>query len=89
LGNGEGARTLYNERRRSRSLAELLGPQAHDHDTWDLFLGWPINDPYLESIRLECLRICQEAIRALIETILLEPDGDQLKVTLKGDLQEC
>ena len=27
-----------------------------------------------------------EAIRALIETILLEPDGEQLKITLKGDL---
>ena len=27
-----------------------------------------------------------EAIRALIETILLEPDGDRLKITLKGDL---
>ena len=27
-----------------------------------------------------------EAIRALIDTILLEPDGDQLKITLKGDL---
>jgi len=27
-----------------------------------------------------------EAIRALIETILLEPDGVQLKITLKGDL---
>jgi hypothetical protein len=42
------------------ALAELLDPQAHDHDTWDLFLAWPINDPYLEFIRLECLRICQE-----------------------------
>jgi site-specific DNA recombinase len=27
-----------------------------------------------------------EAIRALIETILLEPAGDELKITLKGDL---
>jgi site-specific DNA recombinase len=27
-----------------------------------------------------------EAIRALIKTILLEPDGDELKITLKGDL---
>jgi site-specific DNA recombinase len=27
-----------------------------------------------------------EAIRALIETILLEPDGNELKITLKGDL---
>jgi site-specific DNA recombinase len=27
-----------------------------------------------------------DAIRALIEAIVLEPDGDQLKITLKGDL---
>ena len=27
-----------------------------------------------------------DAIRALIETILLEPDGERLKITLKGDL---
>jgi site-specific DNA recombinase len=27
-----------------------------------------------------------DAIRGLIETILLEPDGEQLKITLKGDL---
>jgi hypothetical protein len=28
----------------------------------------------------------REAIRALIEAILLEPDGDQLKIVLKGNL---
>jgi len=38
------------------ALTELLDPQAHDHDNWDLFLGWRIKDPYLESIRVECLR---------------------------------
>src|SRR5262245_39295453 len=27
-----------------------------------------------------------EAIRALIEAIILEPDGDELKITLTGDL---
>ncbi len=27
-----------------------------------------------------------EAIRALIEAIVLEPDGDRLNITLKGDL---
>ena len=42
------------------ALTELLDPQAHDHDTWDLFLARPITDPYLESIRVECQRICQE-----------------------------
>jgi hypothetical protein len=42
------------------ALTELLDPQVYDHDTWDLFLTWPINDSYLESNRFECLRICQE-----------------------------
>ena len=27
-----------------------------------------------------------QAIRALVEAIVLEPDGDKLKITLKGDL---
>ena len=44
------------------ALSEVLDPQAHDHDTWDLFLAWPINDSYLESIRLECLKVCQECL---------------------------
>ena len=42
------------------ALSELLDPQAHDHDTWDLFLAWPIDDPPLESIRQECMKICRE-----------------------------
>ena len=42
------------------ALGQLLDPEARTHDTWDLFIAWPINDPYLESIRQECLRICQE-----------------------------
>lgn len=42
------------------ALAEFVDPQAHDHDTWDLFLAWPIDDPYLESIRLECCLIRHE-----------------------------
>jgi len=42
------------------ALRELLDPEAPTHDTWDLFLAWPINDPYLESIRQESLRICRE-----------------------------
>jgi hypothetical protein len=30
------------------------------HDEWDLFLAWPINDPYLESVRQKCLLIFKE-----------------------------
>jgi hypothetical protein len=54
------AHARFSPRDVETALAELLDPQAHDHETWDLFLAWPINDSYLESIRLECLRICQE-----------------------------
>ena len=42
------------------ALSEVLSPSAPTHDGWDLFLSWPIDDPRLESIRQECLRICRE-----------------------------
>jgi site-specific DNA recombinase len=51
-------------------------------------------DVYREKVGGLCLALeseesrtgAREAIRALIEAILLEPDGDELKITLKGDL---
>jgi site-specific DNA recombinase len=51
-------------------------------------------DVYREKVTTLCNALEQEeeragaadAIRGLIEAILLEPDGDQLKITLKGDL---
>jgi hypothetical protein len=51
-------------------------------------------DVYREKVGSLCLALdseesrtgAVEAIRALIETILLQPDGDKLKITLKGDL---
>jgi len=53
-----------------------------------------MSDVYREKVANLCLALeseesctgAREAIRALIEAILLEPDGDQLKITLKGDL---
>jgi hypothetical protein len=49
---------------------------------------------YREKVGSLCLALeseesragARDAIRALIEAIMLEPDGDQLKITLKGDL---
>ncbi len=51
-------------------------------------------DVYREKVGSLCLALeseesragAREAIRALIEAILLEPDGKRLKITLKGDL---
>ena len=53
-----------------------------------------MSDVYREKVGSLCLALeseesrtgARQAIRALIEAILLEPDGDQLKITLKGDL---
>jgi hypothetical protein len=42
------------------ALVEVLSPESRDHDTWDLFMGWPIDDPKLESVRQECLKIVKE-----------------------------
>ena len=36
------------------ALEEFVSPDSRDHDTWDLFLSWPIADPYLESVRQRC-----------------------------------
>jgi hypothetical protein len=43
------------------ALAEFVSPDSMYCVEWDLFLGWPIDDPYLESIRQECLRIRRES----------------------------
>jgi hypothetical protein len=53
-----------------------------------------MSDVYGETVGSLCLALeseesrsgAREAIRALIEAILLEPDGDELKITLRGDL---
>ena len=51
-------------------------------------------DVYRKKVGSLCLALeteesrlgAAEAIRALVEAIVLEPDGDKLKITLKGDL---
>jgi hypothetical protein len=42
------------------AMVELVSPDARNHDTWDLLLAWPIDDPYLESLRRRCLAIVQD-----------------------------
>jgi hypothetical protein len=67
------------------ALAEVLDPQARDHDTWDLFLAWPINDPYLESIRQECQRIFRECPGGPGKGI--SDDGEQRVAALLAELR--
>jgi hypothetical protein len=37
------------------ALENVLSESSLSHDEFDLFLRWPIADPYLESIRQRCL----------------------------------
>jgi site-specific DNA recombinase len=53
-----------------------------------------MSDVYREKVRSLCLALGAEdsrmgaadAIRALVDAIVLEPDGERLNITLKGDL---
>jgi site-specific DNA recombinase len=53
-----------------------------------------MSDVYREKVGSLCLALesdasrtgAADAIRALVETIVLEPDGERLNITLKGDL---
>ena len=39
------------------ALENVISGDSVIHDEWDLFLTWPIRDPYLESLRKRCLDI--------------------------------
>jgi hypothetical protein len=65
------------KRQRCRNCCTRAGPTSIGRKVGSLCLA-------LES---EASRTgAAEAIRALVETIVLEPDGERLKITLKGDL---
>lgn len=66
------------------ALEEVLSEDSCCHDSFDLFLGHPINDPFLESIRQRCIGLvtndrpesgrdisneAEEGIRALLKEL--------------------
>jgi site-specific DNA recombinase len=76
------------EARKAELQSRLDAPEMPD------LLHPRMADVYREKVGSLCLALeseesrtsAAEAIRALVEAIVLEPDGDQLKITLKGDL---
>jgi hypothetical protein len=76
------------EARKAELQARLNAPEMPE------LLHPRMADVYRVKVRTLCYALESEesragavdAIRALIETIVLEPDGDKLKITLKGDL---
>ena len=76
----EARQTELQQRVAASDMPELLHPR--------------MADVYREKVRMLCGALehedsragAAEAIRGLIDAILLEPDGDRLKITLKGDV---
>ena len=44
------------------ALKEFVASDSKYHDTWDLFCAWPIDDPYLESIRQRCRGLTESEV---------------------------
>lgn len=42
------------------ALENLISDDSCCHDAFDLFLAFPINDGYLESVRKRCIEIAQK-----------------------------
>ena len=63
------------------AVENCLGLHGSDHDEWDLFLGFAIDDPYLESVRQRCIRVWDEEDE-------VEPVGASLRRELEEILQE-
>jgi hypothetical protein len=62
------------------AVENCLGMHGDTHDEWDLFLSWPIDDSYLESVRQRCLEAWNEHGP--------EPVGTRLRLELEQILQE-
>jgi hypothetical protein len=62
------------------AIKNCLDLHGIDHDEWDLFLGFPIDDPYLESVRQRCIRVWDEHGP--------EPVGERLRRELEEILGE-
>lgn len=63
------------------AIENCLDLHGDDHDEWDLFLGFPIDDPYLESVRQRCIRIWDQ-------DDVSEPVEGRLRQELEQTLQE-
>jgi hypothetical protein len=57
------------------------------HDAFDLFLTWPIDDPYLESIREQCHEVVRTSQPASTGEDISEKGKDRIRAILR-DMRE-
>jgi hypothetical protein len=69
------------------SALESVLDDAQSHDAFDLFLAWPIDDPYLESIRKQCHEVVRMTPPAKRDEDIGQKAKDQIRGLLR-DLRE-
>ena len=51
------------------ALEQVLSQSSFNLDQWELFLRWPIDDPYWEAIRQRCRRIVADWPRTRVTEV--------------------
>ena len=69
------------------SALQCVLDDAQSHDAFDLFLTWPIDEPYLESIRKQCHEIVRTTPPAMPGEDISEGGKDRIRAVLR-DLRE-
>jgi len=67
------------------ALKNLISEDYSSRDEFDLFISWPINDPYLESVRQRAIAICKQFPSTATQDI--SQDGAEQIRKLVNELQ--
>lgn len=54
------------------ALNNLISDESTDHDEFDMFISWTIDDPYLESIRQRVIEIASKYPRLVNRDVSIE-----------------
>jgi hypothetical protein len=65
------------------SALQCVLDDTQRHDDFDLFLAWPIDDPYLESIRRDCHEIVRMSPPPRRREDISENAKDQIRAILR------
>lgn len=54
------------------ALNNLISDESTDHDEFDMFISWPINDPYWKAIRQKVIKITSKYSKSVNRDISIE-----------------
>jgi hypothetical protein len=66
-----------------KALEEVISESSFSRDNWELFVKWPIDDPYLESVRQRCRRILADHPRTKVTAYVSKEGVDKLRKVLE------